>query len=284
MKKRIFDRILSVIGIILAICFAAVLLATIFGGIEYKEFDNSLVKGLFVAMAVLYLAIATLTLINLFSDGDVVKEIALDRSRSGSTRATAPVIKSLTRKYIKTIEGVKCTKVTLILNEYGVNLRINVKIRDLEIKETTTYIKKLLDNVFDTTLDYRFHSIDFKVQSLKSNYAPPKEQLLDETQKEIIEQKNIKLQKEAALKAKEAEAEAKLIEASLETNDMPNEDNIISNEDDIISEKEIDKVEIEKIENIENIENAIENDVPPMSTDSLDHEAEELDREHFPRT
>lgn len=275
MKKRIFDRILSVVGIILAICFAAVLLATIFGGIEYKEFDNSLVKGLFVAMTVLYLVIATLTVINLFSDGDVVKEIALDRSRSGSTKATASVIKSMTKKYIKTIEGVKCTKVTLILTEYGVNLRINIKVRDLEIKETTTFIKKLLDNVFDTTLDYRFHSIDFKVQTLKSNYAPPEEKLREETQKEVIEQKNIKLLKEAAEKAKEAEMEAKLKEANLEND-------IIDNDSDIIENEEVVETETENIEEEKREEETIENDVPAMKTDK-EHELEE-DNEHFPRT
>lgn len=275
MKKRIFDRILSVVGIILAICFAAVLLATIFGGIEYKEFDNSLVKGLFVAMTVLYLVIATLTVINLFSDGDVVKEIALDRSRSGSTKATASVIKSMTKKYIKTIEGVKCTKVTLILTEYGVNLRINIKVRDLEIKETTTFIKKLLDNVFDTTLDYRFHSIDFKVQTLKSNYAPPEEKLREETQKEVIEQKNIKLLKEAAEKAKEAEMEAKLKEANLEND-------IVDNDSDIIENEEVVETEAENIEEEKREEETIENDVPAMKTDK-EHELEE-DNEHFPRT
>jgi uncharacterized membrane protein len=289
MKKRIFDRVLSVIGIILAICFAAVLLATIFGGIEYKEFDNSLVKGLFIVMAVLYLVIATLTIINLFSDGDVVKEIALDRSRSGSTKATAPVIKSLTRKYIKTIEGVKCKKVTLILTEYGVNLRINVKVRDLEIKETTTYIKKLLDDVFDTTLDYRFHSIDFKVQSLKSNYAPPEEKLRTETKKEVVEQKNIKLLKEAAEKAKEEEIEAKLREASLEANDVANEENdviesdiIESAQDEVIEATEdiVDTAE-EIVEAIE--KDTIENDVS-MNIEIKDHDAEELDIDHFPRT
>ncbi|NLL55691.1 MAG: hypothetical protein GX242_00555 [Clostridiales bacterium] len=276
MKKRIFDRILAVIGIFLAVCFAAVLLVTIFGGIDYKEFDNSLVKSLFVAMAALYVAISILTIINLFSDGDVVKEIALDRSRSGSTKATAPVIKSLTRKYIKAIEGVKCTKITLVLTEYGVNLRINLKVKDLEVKETTTYIKKLLDNVFETTLDYKFHSIDFKVQSLKSKYQPPTEQLLEESQKEVEKLRQLKLQKEAEQKAKEAEMEAKIMEENKEL------DNASNDNESIVNDKDLEKDDTEEEQIVE--EYVIENDVPPMNTEHKDFEIEELDTEHFPRT
>ncbi|HKL74363.1 MAG TPA: hypothetical protein VJ903_05700 [Clostridia bacterium] len=255
MKKRIFDRILSVVGIILALAFAAVLIATIFGGIQYEEFDNSLVKWLFVAMSIMYLIIAVLTLINLFSDGDIVKEIALNRDRTGSTKATAAVIKNLARKYIKAIEGVKCTKITLILTEYGVNLRINVRIRDLEIKETTTFIKKLLDDVFDTTLDYKFHSIDFKVQALKSNYEPPKEKLHAETEKELIQEKNVKLAKEMQI-AKEEEIAKKVAEATKDAQD------IASDKDDIIIDAEpiqeiIEDVKIDNTIDAETIENEV---------------------------
>lgn len=278
MKKRIFDRILSVIGIILAVAFAAVLLTTIFGGIKYEEFDNSLVKGLFIGMAVVYLVVAILTLINMFSDGDIVKEIALNRDRSGSTKATASVIKSLTRKYIKTIEGVKCTKVTLILTEYGVNLRINVKMKDLEIQETTTYIKKLLDDVFSTTLDYKFHTIDFKVQALKSNYEPPKEQLRAETEKEVIELKKIRIAKEMQ-KAKEEEIAEKLKEATQEVNDISE---ISDNEN--IADLELNDKENEIISTeTATEESAIENEVPVTPTiEPTPHEEEIVN--HFPRT
>lgn len=278
MKKRIFDRILSVIGIILAVAFAAVLLTTIFGGIKYEEFDNSLVKGLFIGMAVVYLVVATLTLINMFSDGDVVKEIALNRDRSGSTKATASVIKSLTRKYIKTIEGVKCTKVTLILTEYGVNLRINVKMKDLEIQETTTFIKKLLDDVFSTTLDYKFHTIDFKVQALKSNYEPPKEKLRAETEKEVIELKKIRIAKEMQ-KAKEEEIAEKLKESTQEVNDISE-----VSDDDNIAEVELNDKESEIIPaETATDESAIENEVPiaPVIEPTV-HEEEIVN--HFPRT
>lgn len=278
MKKRIFDRILSVIGIILAVAFAAVLLTTIFGGIKYEEFDNSLVKGLFIGMAVVYLVVAALTLINMFSDGDVVKEIALNRDRSGSTKATASVIKSLTRKYIKTIEGVKCTKVTLILTEYGVNLRINVKMKDLEIQETTTFIKKLLDDVFSTTLDYKFHTIDFKVQALKSNYEPPKEKLRAETEKEVIELKKIRIAKEMQ-KAKEEEIAEKLKESTKEVNDIsevPDDDNIAEVE---LNDKGNEIIPAETTTD----EATIGNEVPiaPVIEPTV-HEEEIVN--HFPRT
>lgn len=295
MKKRIFDRVLSVVGIILAVSFAAVLLATIFGGIKYEEFNNSLVKWLFVSMSVIYLIVAALTLINEFSDGDVVREIAINRDRTGSTKATAPVIKGLTKKYIKTIEGVKCTRVTLILTEYGVNLKINVKMRDKDVKETTTYIKKLLDDVFETTLDYKFHSIDFKVQELKSSYEPPKDKLFAMSQKEVAEQKAIRKAKEEEM-AKQAEIEEKLKETAEIVNDITEkepaaEDGIIPEEREPVASQEI-KTEDDKAE--EKSEIIVANEVPadqfveeeelPIATDEEHVHHEEIDPEHFPRT
>lgn len=218
MKKKLFEKILTIVGIILALVFAAVLLTTIFGGIEYEEFDNSLVRGLFLALGAIYLVVSVLILINLFSDNDIVKEIAVNRDRTGSTKATASIIKKLTKKYIKTVEGVKCTKVTLLLTEYGVNLRINVKMQNVEIKESTTYIKKLLDNVFDTTLDYKFHSIDFKVQALKSNYEPPVSELRTEADTQVLMEKTLKLKREAEEKAKNTEYDQKINE-TVQTSD-----------------------------------------------------------------
>lgn len=212
MKKKLFEKILTIVGIILALVFVAVLLTTVFGGIEYEEFDNSLVRGLFLALGAIYLVVSILILINLFSDNDIVKEIAVNRDRTGSTKATASIIKKLTKKYIKTVEGVKCTKVALLLTEYGVNLRINVKMENVEIKESTTYIKKLLDNVFDTTLDYKFHSIDFKVQALKSNYEPPVTELRTEADTEVLMEKTLKLKREAEEKAKNLEYDQKIDE------------------------------------------------------------------------
>jgi uncharacterized membrane protein len=213
MKKRIFEKIFNIVAIILALTFIAVLLTTIFGGIDYQEFDNSLVKSLFIGLAIIYLVISIISLINLFSDNDIVKDIAVSRDRTGSTKATASIIKKLTKKYIKTIEGVTCNKVTLLLTEYGVNLRISIKIRDAEIKETTTYIKMLLDNVFEKTLDYKFHSIDFKVQKLQSNYEPPVEELHIEADNEVLMEKTLKLKKEAEERAKAKEFNDKIKEA-----------------------------------------------------------------------
>lgn len=220
MKKRVFEKILAIIGIVLAIVFAAVLLTTIFGGIDYQEFDNSLVRGLFIILSVIYIIVSALSLINLFSDNDIVKEIAVNRDRTGSTKATSSTIKSLIRKHLKTIEGVKCGKISLVLNEYGVSLRINVKMNDVEIKETTTYIKLLLDNVFETTLDYKFHSIDFKVQKLKSNYQPPAEELKEEAESEVRIERAARRAKEAEEKAKIKDMNEKIIEkAELEVNE-----------------------------------------------------------------
>lgn len=217
MKKRVFEKILTIVSIILTLVFAGVLLTTIFGGIDVAEFDNSLVRGLFVILTALYVVAAVLIIVNLFSDNDIVKEIAVNRDRTGSTKATAGIIKKLAKKYIKTVEGVKCGKITLVMTEYGVNLRINIKLDDKEIKDTTTYIKKLLDDVFDTTLDYRFHSIDFKVQQLKSQYQPPVSEIRAETEKEISQERALRQAREAEEKAKAIEDEKKIQETINET-------------------------------------------------------------------
>ena len=57
MRKNI-ERILGAASIVIAFVLTVILLVTVFGGIEQSEFDNNLVKGLFITLAVLYFVLA----------------------------------------------------------------------------------------------------------------------------------------------------------------------------------------------------------------------------------
>lgn len=189
MKKKIFEKILAVGNATIALVFVVVLLVTMFGGIDATEFDNSLLRGLFVTLGAVYILLAAGSIVYQFIDSDAVKEIVINTDKQTSTKATSAVIKKLAKQHIATIEGVKCTKVVISLTEYGVRLKVGIKVVDKEIQEVAAVLKCLLEDVYYETLGYRFYAIDFKVLSLKSTYASDLEKIEEQAKETIEEQK-----------------------------------------------------------------------------------------------
>ena len=186
MRKKLFDKVLSVASTLIALIFVVVLLVTIFGGIDVKDFQNTLVKGLFLAFAAIYLATSSGAMIYVFMDSDALKDVILNSENGSNTRSSSAVIKKIVKKSMAEVEGVKCQRIGLVSTEYGVRLKVAIKITGREIQQTSIYLKCLLEDMFLKTLGYKFYSIDFKISSLKTDYVPKKEAIEDKA-KQIYE-------------------------------------------------------------------------------------------------
>ena len=176
MKKNI-EKILASAGLIIALVLIVILIVTAFGGIEQSEFDNQLVRGLVITLSVLYLVLAVSSLTMLFLGSDAVREITLRSEQGGSCKATLGVIRRLVKETFYGLEGVKTGKVTLIVNEYGVKLKVAVRITDRDVFETETYLRTLLEEVFKGALGFTFLDIEFKVVSLPASFKPDKDKV-----------------------------------------------------------------------------------------------------------
>lgn len=169
MKKNL-EKIFASCSIVVAIILIMILLVTAFGGIDAEEFDSKLVRGLLITLAILYVALSVVSLVLIFINSDVVKEITIRQDKGGIARVSVGVITKLVKNTCKEIEGVKCQKVALVNNEYGVRLKLNVKVVDKDVVEAETYIRTLLEDVFEGEFGFRFSSIEIKVTALIPKY------------------------------------------------------------------------------------------------------------------
>ena len=184
MRKNI-ERILGAASIDIAFVLTVILLVTVFGGIEQSEFDNNLVKGLFITLAVLYFVLAGGLLAMLFGASDAVKEITLRSEQGGSCKATLGIIRKLVKESFRDIPGVKTGKVSLVVNEFGVKLRVSVKITDRDVFETETYLRTLLEETFAGALGFRFHAIEFRVVEFRAKFKPDAEKIDAEVREKV---------------------------------------------------------------------------------------------------
>ena len=184
MRKNI-ERILGAASIVIAFVLTVILLVTVFGGIEQSEFDNNLVKGLFITLAVLYFVLAGGLLAMLFGTSDAVKEITLRSEQGGSCKATLGIIRKLVKESFRDIPGVKTSKVSLVVNEFGVKLRVSVKITDRDVFETETYLRTLLEETFAGALGFRFHTIEFRVVEFRAKFKPDAEKIDAEVREKV---------------------------------------------------------------------------------------------------
>lgn len=176
MKKNI-EKILASASAIVALVLIVILVVTAFGGITPEEFDNELVQGLIVTLGALYLLLTAATIAMIFAGSDAVREITLRSEQGGNCKATLGVIRKLVKETFSGIQGVRMGKVSLIVNEYGVKLRVAVRITDRDVFETETYLRTLLEEVFKGALGFKFHTIEFKVVSLQARFKPDAEKV-----------------------------------------------------------------------------------------------------------
>lgn len=197
MKKNL-EKIFTSCSIVVAIILIMVLVVTAFGGIESTEFESKLVQGLIITLAILYLVLAVVSLVLIFVNSDVVKEITLRQEKGGSVRVSSNVVTKLVKSTCKQVEGVKCQKVVLVSDEYGVRLKVNVKVVDKDVLEAEVYLRTLLEDVFLGEFGFKFSSIEIKVMALTPKYKADQAEVQSKVEKKLEQ-----------MKAQEAKAENK---------------------------------------------------------------------------
>lgn len=237
MKKNL-EKIFASCSIVVAIILIMVLVVTAFGGIEAEEFNSKLVQGLLITLAILYIVLSVVTLVLIFINSDVVKEITIRQDKGGTSRVSVGVITKLVKNTCKEIEGVKCQKVALVNNEYGVRLKVNVKVVDKDVVEAETYIRTLLEDVFDGEFGFRFSSIEIKVTALTPKYKADHE-------------------------AVQAKVDERLAQIKAEATEQPQEDS-----QSVEGEEAVEQIEHEEVQALE--EPKVQDDEPENAEDAID--------------
>lgn len=183
--KRAFEKTICVVGIVLAVLFIAVVLLTSFNVINSEEFNNGILKAVFLVLAVLYGISAMFSAYFVFSTGDELKEVLVYNRQDSTTRVTKGVIKKLAKQSLKNEQGVKVKAVKVVLTDRGLNLRITIKTDSVDIPETTAYLKNILVDVFGKILLIKFKNIDFKLVGVKTSYEAPRAEIRSATQEDV---------------------------------------------------------------------------------------------------
>ena len=186
MKKNL-EKIFASCSIVVAFILIMVLVVTAFGGVDANEFNSKLVRGLIITLAILYLVLSIISLVLIFVNSDVVKEITLRQEKGGSVRVSSNVITKFVKTTCKQVEGVKCQKVALVSDEYGVRLKTNVKVVDKDVLETETYLRTLLEDVFLGEFGFKFSSIEIKVMALTPKYKADQAAVQAKVEKKLEE-------------------------------------------------------------------------------------------------
>lgn len=211
MKKNL-EKIFASCSIVVAVILIMVLVVAAFGGIEPDEFNSKLVRGLIITLAILYVVLAVVSLVLIFINSDVVKEITLRQEKGGSVRVSAQVVSKFVKQTCKQIEGIKCQKVALVTDEYGVRLKVNVKVVDKDVVEAETYLRTLLEDVFQGEFGFKFSSIEIKVMALTPKYKADEADIQSKVEAKLAQMKAEEKSEEVAVKTVEAADETQAVE------------------------------------------------------------------------
>lgn len=234
MRKNL-EKIFASCSIVVAIILIMVLIVTAFGGIDAEEFDSKLVRGLILTLAILYIALAVISLVLIFINNDVVKEITLRAEKGGSVRVTSQVVTKLVKSTCKQLDGVKCQKVALVTDEYGVRLKVNVKVVDRDVIEAETYLRTLLEDVFLGEFGFKFSSIEIKVMALTPKYKADEAEIQARVEEKLAQ---------IAEENKEQEQQEKVVLEAVDTA-AESEDNVAVELEDAQNESEESEIDVD---------------------------------------
>ncbi len=211
MKKNL-EKIFASCSIVVAVILIMVLVVAAFGGIEPDEFNSKLVRGLIITLAILYIVLAIVSLVLIFVNSDVVKEITLRQEKGGSVRVSSQVVSKFVKQTCKQIEGVKCQKVALVTDEYGVRLKLNVKVVDKDVVEAETYVRTLLEDVFLGEFGFKFSSIEIKVMALTPKYKADAADIQSKVETKLAQMKAEEAREEVAAETEETAEEPQTVD------------------------------------------------------------------------
>lgn len=259
MKKNL-EKIFASCSIVVAIILIMVLVVTAFGGIDANEFNSKLVRGLIITLAILYLVLSIISLVLIFVNSDVVKEITLRQEKGGSVRVTSNVITKLVKTTCKQVEGVKCQKVALVSDEYGVRLKTNVKVVDKDVLEAETYLRTLLEDVFLGEFGFKFSSIEIKVMALTPKYKADQAEVQAKVEKKLAEMKAQDEKNAQNEQSEETVENAESVENAEQTEVMGGDEEVAQEtEETVEGEAEEEKDESQEVAKDEAIEGEVEN-------------------------
>ena len=171
MKQKL-GKIFSILNIVVAVIFIVLLLLISFGLFSAADFENKVVAALLCVLAVLYLGTAAINFLGQFSTSQTIRQVLISTQQSGNVKVTKAVIKKLVADNVRTEEGVSLRGIKILATDHGLSLLIVLKVDGRNVRQTTDYLKNLLQDVFKNLLHMQFSSIDFKIVSLKSDYVP----------------------------------------------------------------------------------------------------------------
>ena len=262
MKKNL-EKIFASCSIVVAVILIMVLVVAAFGGIEPDEFNSKLVRGLIVTLAILYIVLAVVSLVLIFVNSDVVKEITIRQEKGGSVRVSSQVVSKLVKQTCKQVEGVKCQKVVLVTDEYGVRLKLNVKVVDKDVVESETYVRTLLEDVFLGEFGFKFSSIEIKVMALTPKYKADEADIQSKVEAKL-----------AQLKAEEARQETV---AEAETETAAEEAPVDENAEDVQDVAE-ETAARETVETVESVDEAVDGETEKTDeAEAVDGEVEQAE-------
>ena len=241
MKKNL-EKIFASCSIVVAFILIMVLVVTAFGGVDANEFNSKLVRGLIITLAILYLVLSIISLVLIFVNSDVVKEITLRQEKGGSVRVSSNVITKFVKTTCKQVEGVKCQKVALVSDEYG----------DKDVLETETYLRTLLEDVFLGEFGFKFSSIEIKVMALTPNYKADQAAVQAKVEKKLAE---MKAQEEKNAQNEQSEESVESVE-SVENAESAEQAEVQDGETEVEKQAE-ETVEVEAVE--DEVENGEKN-------------------------
>ena len=71
------------------------------------------------------------------------------------------------------------------MNEYGVKLKVAVRITDRDVFETETFLRTLLEEEVKGALGFRFHAIEFKIVSLQARFKADMNKVNEEVEEKV---------------------------------------------------------------------------------------------------
>ena len=203
MLKRNLEKIFTTAATILALILIIILLVIAYGGIDAKDLDNSLVKGLFITLAIIFGLLATTALVLLFINDDAIKEITLRTNSAQKTRVTVFAVKKLVVKACSEIEGVKCKGIKLTTSDYGVKLKVKIAVKEKDVEQVEAYVRNMIKDIFANALGFAFSAIEIEIMKFEPAYKPNVAAIIAKADEELATKK----EEETAEEPKEEEVE-----------------------------------------------------------------------------
>ncbi len=217
MLKRNLEKIFTTAATILAMILIIILLVIAYGGIDAKDLENNLVRGLFITLAIIFGLLATTSLVFIFINDDAIKEITLRTETAQKTRVTVAAVKKLVVKACSEIEGVKCRGIKLSTSDYGVKLKVKVSVKEKDVEQVEAYVRNLITDVFDKALGFAFSAIEIEIMKFEPAYKPDVAAILAQSDAELQQNKAEEAVEETTEETVEETTEEAPVEEIVET-------------------------------------------------------------------